>query len=228
MGGTNSKNSNIDSTVMKRVVFVKARLSELKKEDKIKHDELLRHINRTVPPRVSRRVPGKYGGSNTNTTNCTKDIMPFVLKFDENVTLELTLSCKSLYYEGTMIGSLNDILSNERNQSSDLQIEFNDQFAYISLEKLDDLLNEIEKINAKNDAAETPIGGKGKKVGSTRIEKWVSTGRKVTIQVGSGSKSSTVKTVYMNAATKELRVRKLFVAKNGLRKFVYRKFIEVK
>ena len=52
--------------------------------------------------------------------------------------------------------------------------------------------------------------------------KWVSTGRKVTIQKR-GSPAAQ-KTVFRNSVTKELRVRKATLAKDGTRRFAYVKY----
>ena len=223
MGGSNSKTSNSDP-MFKKIEFVETQMLELQKRDPVEYKKLREKMNRIVPTGPSRRRPGMYGGSsNTNTTNCTEGMRPFVVTLDENTDLELGVSCSNLYYKDTMIGSLKHIFgSSENDPSSDLGITVDGETSFISVQKLEDLLDKIAEIDL------LPSGGKGKKMRSTRIEKWVSTGRKVTIKVGNGTKSNTVKTVYMNVTTKELRVRKLFVAKNGSRKFVYRKFIEVK
>jgi hypothetical protein len=57
---------------------------------------------------------------------------------------------------------------------------------------------------------------------TTEKPKWVSTGRKVTIQKR-GSPAAQ-KTVFRNSVTKELRVRKATLSKDGTRRFAYVKF----
>jgi hypothetical protein len=52
--------------------------------------------------------------------------------------------------------------------------------------------------------------------------KWVSTGRKVTVQ--KRGSPATHKTVFRNSVTKELRVRKATLSKDGTRRFAYVKF----
>jgi hypothetical protein len=63
---------------------------------------------------------------------------------------------------------------------------------------------------------------KAKPIPPQEKPKWVSTGRKVTIQKR-GSPAAQ-KTVFRNSVTKELRVRKATLSKDGTRRFAYVKF----
>jgi serine/threonine protein kinase len=63
---------------------------------------------------------------------------------------------------------------------------------------------------------------KAKPIPPPEKPKWVSTGRKVTIQKR-GSPAAQ-KTVFRNSVTKELRVRKATLSKDGTRRFAYVKF----
>jgi serine/threonine protein kinase len=98
------------------------------------------------------------------------------------------------------------------------------------------LMDDIDWTEAKKKLSEflpipDPQGGAKRKAKRERAKnapaKWVSTGLKASVKrphSASSGPASSLKTVFKNSVTGELRVRKATVAKNGSRKFSYVKF----